>query len=83
MRGAFKDMKLMNKQKNCPYCHEQFDSWGEPIVGDLNDIGCGLKHVKGVGWYMESWDYDVVDESNKTVVACPMCGRSLENEANR
>lgn len=45
-------MKLTEKQKNCPYCHEMMDLLpaipsAEPITGDFNDIGCGLINADG------------------------------------
>lgn len=72
-------MKLTEKQKNCPYCHEQADHYAEPITGGFNDIGCGLINADG-NWYMSSWDYDVMQMAYEPAIACPMCGRDLRSE---
>ena len=72
-------MKLTEKQKNCPYCHEQVDHYAEPITGGFNDIGCGLINADG-DWYMSSWDFDVMNVADNLAITCPMCGRDLRSE---
>lgn len=74
-------MALTEKQKNCPYCHERADHYAEPIVGDFNDIGCGLVHGTA-GWYLSSWDYDVCQTTDKPVAACSICRRDLRGETD-
>ena len=73
----------IDKQKNCPYCHEMMDLLpaipsAEPITGDFNDIGCGLINEDG-DWYMSSWDFDVMKVANNPAITCPMCGRDLSS----
>lgn len=67
-------MKLTEKQKNCPYCHEQADHYAEPITG-----GCGLINEDG-DWYMSSWEFDVMDVADNPAITCPMCGRDLRGD---
>ena len=75
-------MKLTEKQKNCPYCHEKGDYRGKTIDG-TGDIGIGLIHDSIDGWHLCYWCWDVEEETQEPIVACPMCGRRLANEANR
>ena len=72
-------MNLTEKQKNCPYCHEQADHYAEPITGGFNDIGCGLINADG-DWYMSSWEFDVMNVADNPAITCPMCGRDLRSD---
>lgn len=73
-------MKLTEKQKNCPYCHEREDFRGKTIDG-TGDLGIGLIHDISTGnWYLSYWSWDIEGETQEPIVACPMCGRPLKEE---
>lgn len=71
-------MKLTEKQKNCPYCHEKgADHRIKMIEGDP-DGQAGLV-LRQDGWHL--WTADPFTfEVLYPIGYCPMCGRPLNEE---
>lgn len=67
-------MKLTEKQKNCPYCHEKDNllqtNDERPVDGDL-------VYINGNGYLNSETDLGHV---YRKINYCPMCGRPLNEE---
>lgn len=72
-------MKLTEKQKNCPYCHEKEEDHGLKMIKVGSDYKSEL--VLGEdGWYLwvaNPLTFQVMIPINY----CLMCGRRLANES--
>lgn len=66
-------MKLTEKQKNCPYCH---DGWFEGKTGWQHANVKFLINKKGAIEVMINGTYGYVDG----IRYCPICGRDLRSE---
>lgn len=73
-------MKLTEKQKNCPYCHEKGGDHRVKMIEDDPDGQAGLVLRKD-GWHL--WTADPFTfEVLYPISYCPMCSRPLNEEEN-
>lgn len=74
-------MKLTEKQKNCPYCHLDFEVWTDEYSSGFSYIDSDFPGH----WYVETKMYDTHYElrTRTTIFYCPMCGRPLNEEEER
>lgn len=71
-------MKLTEKQKNCPYCHEYEEDGHAKMIDGSNFMGVGLRYDDfDEEWHIIYWNYDVEETAYAHIIACPMCGRPL------
>lgn len=72
-------MKLTEKQKNCPYCHEKGAEHYVKMIQDIPGCGMGLM-LRNDGWHIWTSLRLTYVGSLKPINYCPMCGRYLLNE---
>lgn len=72
-------MKLTEKQKDCPYCHEQKD-----IINTLDHSHFYVAGMEQPGQVVYIYDNLLVCEErtmeSRKINFCPMCGRPLNEE---
>ena len=71
-------MKLTEKQKNCPYCHEKGADHRVKLIEDVPDNSMGLV-LREDSWHVWTSGWDAF-ESTFPVKHCPECGRDLRSE---
>lgn len=68
-------MKLTEKQKNCPYCHYDFD--GIPVEQLETEGNLDIEaEIGGTDIYL----FNTGDYATIPINYCPMCGRPLNEE---
>ncbi len=72
-------MKLTEKQKNCPYCHEKGADRHVKMIQDIPGCTMGLIKRKD-GWHLWTSLRLTFIGSLEPIVYCPMCGRPLNEE---
>ena len=66
----------IDKQKNCPYCHEKGAEHYVKMIQDIPGSGLGLMLRNG-GWHIWTSLRLTYVVSLKPINYCPMCGRKL------
>lgn len=71
-------MKLTEKQKNCPYCHVDFEAWTDEYSSGFSYIDSDFPGH----WYVETkiCAKNFVLKTRTTIDCCPKCGRPLNEE---
>lgn len=71
-------MELTEKQKNCPYCHLDFEVWTDEYSSGFSYIDSDFPGH----WYVETkiCAKNFVLKTRTTIYCCPQCGRPLNEE---
>lgn len=79
-------MKLTEKQKNCPYCHDDKHDETKPIWVE-DDWGEEKIYIESDGTISADYLDDCTPSSMwsdpHTINYCPMCGRPLSEEEEK
>lgn len=72
-------MKLTEKQKNCPYCHEKGGDHHVKMIQNIPGCTMGLICRKD-GWHLYASIRSTFIGSLNPISNCPMCGRDLRSD---
>lgn len=76
---AEKAKAKIDKQKNCPYCHEKGAEHYVKMIQDIPGSGMGLM-LRNDGWHIWTSLRLTYVGSLKPINYCPICGRPLNEE---